>query len=320
MAENTQTLDAGLSIQQQYGAFGMASGGEAGSSVSPLDKIMGMLMGFKSDGKTTLFLGCHGALILNFDGLSTPAPQVEKTYPTLAQIWPARNKMGVLVGANGQPLIPDWPAVADLGDQLIKAAKANKPRPRMVIFDSSTAALRLLKDYVVVAAAELALAKADKEVKTFRNLEGRSGYDVMYDLLVGLSLELNAHGYGVWWNVHLSKRHIQLPAGGEQEVTELSTTESLLKRISPFFEMIVKVRSGKQTRTVNQTREVAGRQISTPVQETRDVHTLHFRGNPDSQDPSERLLTCKIPMPESIEWNSWTDFENTYNQVRSKVK
>ncbi len=327
-----QTLSAGQSIAQQYGSFG-ASGGEV-TGFPELDRLFMLFMGRKNSGKTTLLEDNPGVLVLNFDGSTIPVAAPGLPRPQ-AQFWPIRSASGAFSDASGKAINFDFEAAIGVKDKLIEAAKKDLPRPKLISIDSVTAALRMAKDYIVDQSVKLGISKDKKEA--WRNLNGQSAYDVLYDLLVDYSIELwQQGGYGVVWNVHVSdiRQTTTVPDGaGTREITRdrqmLSITDKFLTRIAPYFEMIVNVERKKEetTKKVMTPRMIDGKTVNIPSESTvvRDAMVLTFKGDPAQDEPQLRLPMSRVPMPESIrlyptEASPWAGFKAAYNVARSSIK
>lgn len=325
----SQTLAAGVSIPQSYGRFG-ASGA---NQVTPLDRALIMILGFKGEGKTSLFQHNPGALIINADGSTAPRPRLkpgEVFVPPKAQVWPARDpKTGLMVGVDGKPMTLDGAAVMALKNTLIEAAEKNLPRPTQIIMDSVTAFVRLFKNYIVDQSVALGISREAKE--NWRNLQGQSAYDVLYDLMVDFTVDLWSHGYGVVWPVHLQDARIRVPGQDGQVLTvpgtEMALTEKFLARITPYMELIGRVerRRRTETTTVIQKIPIGGgkfTEVPKPVHTVVDERVLRFTALPNSEENHERILTSRFPMPAEIVLGStpWDDFKAAYDKAAATIE
>jgi hypothetical protein len=319
-----QTLEAGLSPSQKYGSYGTSS-----SEQPDLESMFILVIAKKQAGKTSLFLDNEAALIINADGSSAPISSATSPVPK-AQFWPGRNRAGQFVDPQGKPMVISGAKIMELKDRLIDAAVNNKPRPRQLVFDSITTMIGLFKDYILEQSVSLGITKDTKE--NWKNMDGRSAYDVLYDILISISVELWQHGYGVVWVVHLSEVHDKILLADGRELTRdrsvLSISESLLRRASPYFELIIHMEKKREESTDNtpEVREINGKKVNIPRSKSvsRDVRVLYFKGDPASSEPQFALPASRVPMPDKLvissEGRSWQELKSVYDQAKETTK
>jgi len=223
------TLATGTTLASKFGSFGIANK----RMIKPLERLFGHIFGRANSGKTSLFSGYPGALIINCDGSSTPVPSADAP-PPVAQFFPGFNDAGQPVGVDGQSLILNWAAIEKLRDSLIEAAVANRPRPTTIVLDSVMSAMALIKAHLV----EIDKVKPNRQhVKEWTDLHGEAAWESLYSRLAQFASSLLPH-YGVWFITHLSDK-FRTDGGVERKVLELTTPPGFLPRFNPLFELAI---------------------------------------------------------------------------------
>lgn len=228
-ATANQTLASGTTIASKYGRLG----GRVGSSVAHPAGIMALIAGVPGCGKSA-FLQTHpDGYIFNLDESSTTAPK-----PTAAR-WPDVSEDGRPINDDGSPCFLDWGQVDQKVKVLLDMARKGENRPRTIILDSLTAAIRLLVKWVPSQAVALGIASENKA--TFKELHGPAAWDAIYTILVDTMVTLHSHGYGVYYVSHVV--NAKVPLGDDQFVfrPELTVTDGFYKRIFNVFEMVAVV-------------------------------------------------------------------------------
>lgn len=248
---STQTLTSGATISSKYPDLG---GATALTSIAPLTGIMWLCCGFPNSGKSALLQGCPDAFIFNLDESSTTAKVPRAT------IWPWMDSVsGRSVDASG-PIILTWALVRQKIELLKKLAKENRTRPRMVVFDSLSSAISLLKVWVVEHAINLNLTSTTPG--GWKDLNGKAAWDLLYDILVDTMRDLHSHGYGVCYVGHVV--NAKIPLGDDRYLIkpELTITDNFYKRLFPWFEMVAAVsnRAVSEQETTEQKVRVLGQE------------------------------------------------------------
>jgi hypothetical protein len=100
------------------------------------------------------------------------------------------------------------------------AGHATRPGQETVVIDALGAALRLLRPYVASLYGR----------EQFHEIDGRLGWERLFDTLIEYGQNLRRHGYGVYYIAHLSRKHIPL---SEQQHVERSTRSSSRTACTP---------------------------------------------------------------------------------------
>ena len=231
-----QETSTGKSLADQYGDFGVANCTDIASPAT----VFGLIIGERGTGKTSFFRDCPGALIYNFDLHSMPMHSADAT-PPKAQIYPAVNKFGQIVNMRGEVVVPDWQLFEDSKDSIVAAAKAGKPHPRMVVFDTLPAAIPLLKEFIATSGI------LNKTYSCFSDIpDGKltqSAYGETYDYVPKFVNEFRSVGVGVWFIAHLMTRYIKIDPDKEGnprtvQVVQHNITEKIHFRCAPRLEFM----------------------------------------------------------------------------------
>jgi hypothetical protein len=201
--------------------------------------VLGLIAGAPGSGKSALFQTCPEAFIFNLDPSSTTIPgEPGAEAPTpKALMWPGISTEGRTLNDQGLPFILSWSFVEEKVAILKGLAARNEPRPKVVVFDSLSAMIALIKSWLPGKAADFNLATNSKTV--WKELDGRAAWDFLYDRIIDLLLSLRAHGYGVYVVGHIVNSKVQL---GEDRMTimpELTITDGFWKRLYPWFELVM---------------------------------------------------------------------------------
>lgn len=237
-----QVASSGKSLADQYGDFGVANCTDIASPAS----VFGLIIGERGTGKTSFFRDCPGALIYNFDLHSMPMHSAEAT-PPKAQIFPALNGYGQVVDVAGNVVVPTWDIFEESKNNIIAAAKAGKPHPRVVVFDTLPAAVPLMMNYVATSGM---LGSKDGHPVTYSSFSKipngnptRTAYGVTYDYVPEVVNEFKQVGVGVWFIAHLITRYIQIEPDKEGhprtvKVVQHNIPEKIHFRCAPRLEFM----------------------------------------------------------------------------------
>lgn len=247
MQSPNQSLAAGSTMKQRYEGLGFG-----GSDMRyPLGKLFGMISGPPNAGKSSIFQSNPEAFIFNLDLSSTVIPNCP------ACIWPGISEDGNPIDTDGSDVNLTWDGVINKYNQLMDLAGRRKERPATVVIDSLGAAIALAKDHV--------MKQYNKE--TWRQVDGRAGWEDVYGGIVRLATSLRKAGYGVFYTCHIVNSVIQLGDDRWTERSELSITSAFWKRFFPYLEFSAVIHP--VTETVNEklpgeTKTVNGREIQIP--------------------------------------------------------
>lgn len=291
-----QVISSGPTVASKYGSFGFANQ----RMVPNPSRMFGLVVGRGNAGKSSFLLSNPGTLLLNLDLTSTPVHSPNA--PLLpGQIWPGVDVDGNSLGLDGKPILPTWAMVEEVKVKLIEASKNNLPRPTTIGIDSISSAIRWLKPWV--------LAKMGKT--DWSEIDGRKGWDTIYDKFVDFAMELRQAGYGVWYTAHLVDTVIPIGENISAQQIDINMSDKLYRRLYPLFEMVVGVE--KRREQVMRKVDVAlpgGKSITREVAEIEEQRFLVL--NHVSLD---RILKGRVKMPTEIklpEAGSWKLFEDKF--------
>jgi hypothetical protein len=220
-----QTMEFGRTRQQKWAGLG----GHTGHSVAPLTRCRAVLASPPKVGKSCLLQSNPDAYIFNFDQSSTV------TSTPRAVLYP-------IVGDDGSCLLDNGPGVLsfDLIRQkhaaLLQLARDNRPRPSLVVNDSLTTMVNLIRPWIAANAVQLNISK--DPVDDFKKLHGPAAYDALFETIVRFINELYQVGYGVITTVHIVNTKIQIGDDVMKFVPELCASEGLWKRLYPLMEWV----------------------------------------------------------------------------------
>ena len=212
--------------------YGRLGGHTARRMMADPHGILAFIAGPPNTGKSALLQSNPDAFIFNLDISSTVIAD------PVCTLWPGISPEGRAIGDDGKPVFLDWPAVLSKITILEELARAGQPRPRTVVFDSITTVIRLLREHVVANAKSLALATSDKNITSWRQLEGRSAWDTVYDLFIGVMTRLHSLGYGIYVVGHIVNAKIPLNENQTVFRPELTLGPGFWSRLFPVFELV----------------------------------------------------------------------------------
>jgi len=199
---------------------------------------------------------------------------------------------------------------------LIDMAEKKEPRPSMIVVDSLTSFLRLLKDYCVRNAVQLGMVR--EAVLNFKALDGRAAYDWMYDTLLSLPQELRNYGYGFYYVAHIKKERRAVKSGDDIVYTEdfeVSFTNAVAERLYPMMEMVFEIQKRRGVKEIVEKKTVntSGGAREIEQKRTESVNTYHLLTRNDNLP--DGTLKPRIKMPDIItlpETHAWDFFAAEY--------
>lgn len=235
MTQVHQTIVAAPTASKRWGVLG----GFGQRMIASPEGVLGFIVGAPGSGKSAFFQTCPDAFIFNLDPSSTtipgepgaPAPQPQ------ALMWPGISPEGRTLDDNGEPLLLTWTQVEQKVHVLKQIAARNEPRPKIVVFDSLSAMIALIKSWLPGKASDFKLSGDNKT--TWKELDGRAAWDFLYDRIIDILQSLKAHGYGVHVVGHLVNAKVQLGEDRTAFVPELTITDGFWKRLYPWFEIVM---------------------------------------------------------------------------------
>ena len=272
----------------------------------PLNALFGMVVGEQNTGKSYLFQSNPDAFIINLDLSSTVVPECRAT------IWPGVNEEGTPIDVGGEQLVLTWEKVIEKKKQLIALAKANEPRPKCIVVDTITPAVRLLKPYIA--------SKMDRT--SFEQAHGPAAYDKLFDEVLSFAFDLRQHGYGVWFIAHLSREYLQVgDDGGKKEELTLNLSAGMVRRLTPAVEMIAPVCCDRRNTTVMETRTVksGAKEIERKIPTEKIIYErkLAFDDVRFSRIIRTRTSNRMLNVPlDSVD--PWGSFEAAFNEANKE--
>lgn len=272
----------------------------------PLTRMFGMLVGEQNCGKTFVVQSCEDAFIINCDLSGSPNPNATSIS------WPGIDAEGNTMDVGNRPFVLTWDDVEKKIDQLVSMAKANQPRPSMVVFDTVAGMIRLLQPWV-----------ADKLGRSsFSDCDGRQAWDRLYAHIVDrVAMRLRAAGYGVWFIAHLGRSWVQIDDQRSTEAIDFTMGPGLRQRLSAVVEVIIPVVALQTTvpKTTNQIIQLGGGKTTTrPVHTTETVTTRKFAFGDPKYGTIKRARTPR-PIPD-IDYtdspNPWQRLVQEYDAAR----
>jgi hypothetical protein len=249
---------------------------------------------------------CPDAFILNLDESSTTNADPQAT------LWPGISPDGRTIDTDGTPFVVTWDHVLAKKKILIDLALANQNRPRIIVLDSLTAAIRLLQKWITQNAVEL---KISSEPRTdWKELHGPAAWDTLYTMIVDFMITLHSHGYGVYYIGHLVNAKVPLNEDKFLIRPELTITDNFYKRLYPYFEMVAAIAVRDGTETVERETKVNIRGVEKLEKRKETINVRKRYLVTDDTDMNEILgRRVKIPgMVELPETGSWESFQAIY--------
>jgi len=274
--------------------------------VKPVQTITAFIIGPPGEGKSCFLQSCPDAYIFNLDKTSTTTPTVNAT------LWPGISESGQPIGDNGTPLILKWEAIEEKIAILKRLATENKPRPSLIVFDSLSEWIRLLRDWIPHHAAELSIGA---NTDLWNNLHGPAAYDCLYNYIIGTISSLSNHGYGVYVVGHVVNETI--PIGDNRFVfrPQLTITPNFWKRLYDLFELVAAIVSATFEEQYEQevTSLVRGQTKIEKRIRTREVRKYFLSVE---KTDLEGVVKSRVRIPGKIELpheGGWAAFERVYN-------
>ena len=211
--ETGQSITAGDLIESRYL---VELGGFSEVRMMPDARIsMGVVLGRKGKGKSSLFHSCPTAYIINVDISSTPRKP-------RGSVWPGvRPSDGLAVKVNpeypndperGIPFQLTWGDVREKRDILLKLALADNPqRPTLIVLDTVDSCVPLIKAWQL---SEWNKAHGETNPKDDWEDLPENKWTQMYDEVTQLGQSLRNVGYGFVWVGHLGDKMVSDKASG----------------------------------------------------------------------------------------------------------
>jgi hypothetical protein len=296
----SHTLATGSTAQNKYPSLGKV----AGNSQYPLGKTFGLLVGESGAGKSFVMQSNPDAYILNLDETPSVCPNSE------AVMFPVAGPDGRPVDESGNPIVLTWDHIEEKKKTLCQLATSNQPRPKTVVLDTIMQALRLLRPHVAKMYGR----------ETFREVDGRLGWERLFDTLIEFAVTLRQHGYGVIFTCHLSRKHIPISDNQHVEEYRIMLSDGLYARLFPMFDVVIPVIAEWKVEEVEVEKEVTinGKTIKRKVKHTEKIrkHTAAFENEKLEGITKTRTLSplTQVELP-SV--NAWDALENAFDKANT---
>jgi hypothetical protein len=309
----SQTLAVGALPVTKYGALG----GFSGQMISPPQRIRGFIFGYPNAGKSNMLQNCPDAWIANMDESSTVTPSVRAT------LFPGKDLEGYPIGDNGARIVADSDLYVPKLALLKELATKNLPRPKLVVFDSLTSWIRLLKIWIPKNAKRLGIVSSSDPRTTFewKDLDGRAAWDVLYDHIVNTIVELSGLGYGVWLIGHVANEKIAIGENIFNYKPELTITAGFWKRLQDIFELVAAIYTEDATEQYQDEIVTTIRGVEKKELRNRE-RTVKKRYLSVTKLDLIGVMKERVPLPPRIELSrsdAWTDFEKAYKEAMIKA-
>lgn len=289
----SHTLATGSTVSNKYPSLGSV----AGNTQYPLGKMFGLLVGESSSGKSFVMQSNPDAYIINVDETAAVYPNAP------AVMFPVAGSDGRPMDESGNPVVMTWDHVEQKKKILCDLANDNKPRPDTVVLDTISDSLRLLKPYI---------AKMYNREK-FSDVDGRLGWERLYETLIDFAVTLRRHGYGVFFVCHLARKHIPIADNQHVEEYRIMLSDGLYARLFPMFDVVVPVMAAWRTeeKVIETVTKVGGKEVKRKVPQSLKVrkHTAAFENEKLEGITKTRTLSkmVSVDLPESGPWQALED-------------
>jgi hypothetical protein len=268
--------------------------------------MLGLVVGEAGCGKSFLLQSHPGAYILNLD--ETPAV----CGTSEAVMFPTPGPDGRSVDERGSPIVLDWASLEAKQKVLIELAKNNQPRPETVVIDTLGAAIRLLRPHIAKIYGR----------ERFTDVDGRLGWERLFDTLIEFGTTLRRHGYGVYYIAHLSRKHVPLSENQNVEEYKILISDGLYARMFPMFDIVIPITAQWDIREITRDQEanVGGKVVTRKVTSQEKVrrHYCSF-DNPKLEGIAKvRTLSplTTIELPRDSAWQAFCSAYETANASR----
>lgn len=325
-----QTVSAGSTLSDRAAQFGFT--GQA-LTAHP-SQLLAIIIGRSGEGKSTFMYSHPSCLVLNIDLASVPLK-------TKATIWPGVHSDGSAIepcspgtpnsfkldnGRTVRRISLTWELIRERVDQLIDLAENGQKPFEVVCFDTIDNAIDLLFQWVPKNAAKLGIARENKD--SFRALDGRAAWEVLYNEVMDMGRRLRGAGYGVYYVMHLTNKNVNMPRPIEDSDSPDKSEETrvFLKdipnvsanfwgRLFPKMEMIGVVTQESVVEIVSEHRRDAsgkplndaqGKPIMTkPRSVTRQKHYLNCNPEDFPHVAKHRVRIPKLALPRGDAWEKF---------------
>lgn len=226
--EGMTQLSHGVPIAHSYAA---SLGMRVGSTSNPLSLQRGLIIGEPGVGKTRIAQSHPGGFIFNFDISGSVYPESN------ALSFPGIDKEGYAVNERNQRIVLTWERVMEKIEVLKTLASTNQSRPSTVFFDTIPSMIRVVRPHVAQ------MYKKDD----FRDLDGRLGWEAVFDVVLNTFSQLREHGYGVFGMTHIVKRKVPISDNLYADDVSINMSDGLFRRIYGMLDVVIPVVKGLET-------------------------------------------------------------------------
>lgn len=307
----TQSLSQGSTLQSKWKGLG----GSVGRMIAPPSRMKGFLFGLPGEGKSAFIQSHPNGYIFNLDASSTTTPNPS------AVIFPGVDpENGRAVGDEGEHIVLTYDYIEAKVARLITLATANEPRPETIFFDSISAWISLLIQWIPPNAAKLGISR--EPATDWKQLHGPAAWDTLYSLITTTITKLHNAGYGVYVIGHVVNAKIPLEENRFIMKPELTITDGLWKRLYHMFELSALIHRERvdEVREIPQTVKRTDGRTETFMHK-KTVSTLKVRLTVSKLELAG-IAKARVPLPTNIDLpldTGWQTFTDAYNTAASSL-
>lgn len=193
-----------------------------------LARSTGIFLGWPNSGKTTLFASDENGFHINID-------QTRISGNCKCVSWPFIDPAGRTLNDQGMPFQMRYDDILTKVTQLENMAAANAPRPTTIYLDTWASLLPLMKDFLCRKYGKpdwRALASA---------MDGRTMWEEIQLMAVGLMRRLNSAGYGVHWSIHLANDKVAVGDGAMMNKIEVGASAGVWSALHPNVDFVLPI-------------------------------------------------------------------------------
>jgi hypothetical protein len=306
-----QQLASGTPIQNKWAGLG----GHRGRMIAPPGKIAAFIFGLPGEGKSAFLQSNPNAFIFNLDASSTTTPNPQATlFPGIDP------STGQLIDDAGRPIVLSYDHIQAKEKILLELAAQNQPRPETVVYDSLSAWVAMLVQWIPANAHKLGIASEPKS--DWKALHGPAAWDALYSMITTTITKLRAAGYGVYVVGHVVNAKIPLEENRFVVKPELTITDGFWKRLYHIFELSALVCAEPVTETYDhvQTATIRGVEQKSVTKRSREVirHSLTV-----NKLELAGIAKSRVKLPDRVTLpldNGWAAYEACYQTAIADTK
>jgi hypothetical protein len=170
-----------------------------------------------------------------------------------------------------------------------------------VVIDTLGAAIRMLRPHIAKIYGR----------ERFTDVDGRLGWERLFDTLIEFGVSLRRQGYGVYYIAHLSRKHVPLSENQHVEEYKILISDGLYARMFPMFDIVIPITANWDIRelTRDQTVVIGGKTV-TRQQTSQEKVRRHFAAfdNPKLEGIAKVRTLSPLNTVELSRENAWGSF------------